>query len=45
MVDFSNHYDDIKPIKVNEIEIRPYLQKLIQGSKYDWYVNQPLNSI
>lgn len=42
---FINHYYDIDPINLNEIDVRKYLQKLIQEEKSNSYVNLTINSI
>jgi integrase/recombinase XerD len=42
---FINHYYDIDPINLNEIDVRKYLQKLIQDGKSNSYVNLTINSI
>lgn len=42
---FINHYQDIEPDKIDENEIRSYLQKMIQEGKSNSYINQSLNSI
>jgi integrase/recombinase XerD len=42
---FINYYYDVDPINLNEIEVRKYLQKLIQEGKSNSYVNLAVNSI
>ena len=42
---FINHYYEIDPINLNEIDVRNYLQKLIQEGKSNSYVNLAVNSI
>ena len=42
---FINHYRGEDPITLNEIDIRNYLQKLIQEGKSNSYVNLAVNSI
>ena len=42
---FINHYHNIKPLDINENDIRKYLQKLIREGKSNSYVNQAVNSI
>ena len=42
---FINHYYDTDPIDLNELEVRNYLQKLIQEGKSNSYVNLAVNSI
>lgn len=42
---FINHYYNIDPINLNEIDVRKYLQKLIQEGKSNSFVNLTINSI
>ena len=42
---FINYYYDEEPINLNEIDVRKYLQKLIQDEKSNSYVNMAVNSI
>ncbi len=42
---FINHFHDIKPLDINENDIRSYLQKLIHEGKSNSYINQAVNSI
>ncbi|MCX7552109.1 site-specific tyrosine recombinase/integron integrase [Xanthomarina sp. F2636L] len=42
---FINYYYDQDPITLNEIDVRKYLQKLIQEGKSNSYVNLAVNSI
>jgi len=42
---FINHYYDTDPIDLNELEVRNYLQKLIQEGKSNSYINLAVNSI
>jgi len=42
---FINHYYDTNPRNLNEIDVRNYLQKLIQEKKSNSYVNLMVNSI
>ena len=42
---FINHYYHINPINLNEIDVRKYLQKLIQEGKSNSYINLAVNSI
>jgi len=42
---FINYYFDSDPITLNEVDIRTYLQKLIQEGKSNSYVNMTVNSI
>jgi len=42
---FINYYSDKDPMKLNEVEIRSYLQKLIHEGKSDSYINLTINSI
>ncbi|SDH81950.1 site-specific tyrosine recombinase/integron integrase [Winogradskyella thalassocola] len=42
---FINHYYKEDPIALNEIDVRKYLQKLIQDGKSNSYVNLTINSI
>ncbi|WP_052172482.1 site-specific tyrosine recombinase/integron integrase [Psychroserpens jangbogonensis] len=42
---FINYYYDQDPITLNEIDVRKYLQKLIQDGKSNSYVNLAVNSI
>ena len=42
---FINHYYKTDPIDLNEIDVRNYLQKLIQEGKSNSYVNLAVNSI
>lgn len=42
---FINHYYNDDPITLNEIDVRNYLQKLIQEGKSNSYVNMAVNSI
>ncbi len=42
---FINHYHHLDPINLNEIDVRKYLQKLIQEGKSNSYVNLTINSI
>ena len=42
---FINHYPDTDPIDLNEMDVRMYLQKLIQQGKSNSQVNLSINSI
>lgn len=42
---FINYYYDADPISLNEVDIRTYLQKIIQEGKSNSYVNMTVNSI
>ncbi|AZQ57309.1 recombinase [Maribacter sp. MJ134] len=42
---FINHYYDTDPTDLNEMDVRNYLQKLIQEKKSNSYVNLAVNSI
>jgi site-specific recombinase XerD len=42
---FINHYYDEEPINLNEMDVRNYLQKLIQEGKSNSYINLAVNSI
>ncbi|MFC0606085.1 site-specific tyrosine recombinase/integron integrase [Winogradskyella pulchriflava] len=42
---YINYYHDRDPITLNEIDIRKYLQKLIQEGKSNSYINLAVNSI
>ena len=42
---FINYYYDCDPISLNEVDVRTYLQKLIQEGKSNSYVNMTINSI
>lgn len=42
---FINHYYETDPIDLNEMDVRNYLQKLIQEGKSNSYVNLAVNSI
>ncbi len=42
---FINYYYDSDPINLNEIDVRTYLQKLIQQGRSNSYVNMTINSI
>ena len=42
---FINHYYDTDPLDLNEVDVRMYLQKLIQEGKSNSYVNITINSI
>jgi site-specific recombinase XerD len=42
---FINYYYNEDPITLNEIDVRNYLQKLIQDGKSNSYVNMAVNSI
>ena len=42
---FINYFYDKDPITLNEIDVRKYLQKLIQEGKSNSYVNLAVNSI
>ncbi|WP_370458260.1 tyrosine-type recombinase/integrase [Cellulophaga sp. L1A9] len=42
---FINYYYTIDPIALNEIDVRKYLQKLIQEGKSNSYINMAVNSI
>lgn len=42
---FINYYYDIDPLNLNEVDVRSYLQKLIQQGKSNSYVNVTINSI
>ncbi|WP_178983668.1 site-specific tyrosine recombinase/integron integrase [Winogradskyella helgolandensis] len=42
---FINYYYNEDPITLNEIDVRKYLQKLIQEGKSNSYVNLTINSI
>jgi site-specific recombinase XerD len=42
---FINHYYEVDPIDLNEIDVRKYLQKLIQEERSNSYVNLAVNSI
>jgi site-specific recombinase XerD len=42
---FINHYFETDPIDLNELDVRNYLQKLIQEGKSNSYVNLAVNSI
>ncbi|MBN8702177.1 MAG: tyrosine-type recombinase/integrase [Bacteroidetes bacterium] len=42
---FINYYRSVELMKLNEIDIRNYLQKLIQEGKSNSYVNQMINAI
>lgn len=42
---FINHYSHVDPIDLNELDVRNYLQKLIQDGKSNSYVNLAVNSI
>ena len=42
---FINYYYNEEPINLNEIDVRKYLQKLIQEEKSNSYVNMAINSI
>lgn len=42
---FINHFYKEDPITLNEIDVRNYLQKLIQEGKSNSYVNMAVNSI
>ncbi len=42
---FINYYYNEDPITLNEIDVRKYLQKLIQDGKSNSYVNLTINSI
>lgn len=42
---FINYYYHSDPISLNEVDIRTYLQKLIQEGKSNSYVNMTVNSI
>lgn len=42
---FINHYYDTNPIDLNEMDVRNYLQKLIQEEKSNSYINLAVNSI
>jgi site-specific recombinase XerD len=42
---FINHYYEVDPIDLNEIDVRKYLQKLIQEGRSNSYVNLAVNSI
>lgn len=42
---FINHYYHTDPIDLNEMDVRNYLQKLIQDGKSNSYVNLAVNSI
>ncbi|TYB75909.1 site-specific tyrosine recombinase/integron integrase [Bizionia myxarmorum] len=42
---FINYYDTQDPINLNEMDVRKYLQKLIQEGKSNSYINLAVNSI
>lgn len=42
---FINHYYDTEPTDLNEMDVRNYLQKLIQEKKSNSYINLAVNSI
>lgn len=42
---FINHYPDTDPIDLNEMDVRSYLQKLIQQGKSNSHINLSINSI
>ncbi|WP_417201390.1 site-specific tyrosine recombinase/integron integrase [Bizionia sp.] len=42
---FINYYDTHDPINLNEMDVRKYLQKLIQEGKSNSYINLAVNSI
>lgn len=42
---FINHYYDTHPTDLNEMDVRNYLQKLIQERKSNSYINLAVNSI
>ena len=42
---FINHYYDVDPLNLNEIDVRKYLQKIIQEGKSNSYINMAVNSI
>lgn len=42
---FINHYYSEDPITLNEMDVRKYLQKLIQEGRSNSYINVALNSI
>jgi len=42
---FINHYYETEPIDLNEMDVRNYLQKLIQEGKSNSYINLAVNSI
>ncbi|WP_225036547.1 site-specific tyrosine recombinase/integron integrase [Winogradskyella sp. SM1960] len=42
---FINYYYNEDPITLNEVDIRKYLQKLIQDGKSNSYINLTINSI
>ncbi|WP_052467088.1 site-specific tyrosine recombinase/integron integrase [Psychroserpens damuponensis] len=42
---FINYFYDRDPISLNEVDVRKYLQKLIQEGKSNSYVNLAINSI
>lgn len=42
---FLNHYSNEEPINLNEIDVRNYLQKLVQEGRSNSYINVAINSI
>lgn len=42
---FLNHYSNEEPINLNEIDVRNYLQKLVQEGRSNSYINVAVNSI
>lgn len=42
---FINHYKSLKLMEISEMEIKTYLQTLVQQGKSDSYINQAINSI
>ncbi len=42
---FINHYPQEDPIDLNEMDVRKYLQKLVQEGKSNSYINLSINSI